>query len=224
MCAMQQRILRRTIGVASLILLVGCLFFVSTSRVLAQEGAHAGVTAASADGAASPDIIGGREAVPGAWPWQVALLYQGTADAYRGQFCGGSLIAADWVLTAAHCVEGTDASLLDVLVGAHRLSNGGQRIRADLIIVHPAYDPFELDSDLALIRLSQPVTQTPISLYALSGAADEMAFVRATVTGWGLADARNFPPPLPMRCAKCRFRWSTLQRAGPPSRIRLRTT
>ena len=83
---------------ASLILIAGCLFFVSTSRVLAQEGAHAGVTAASVDGADSPDIIGGREAVPGAWPWQVALIDALATDNYRGQFCGGSRLSHPWLV------------------------------------------------------------------------------------------------------------------------------
>ena len=51
------------------------------------------------------DIIGGSEAEPGAWPWQVALIQRTQPNAYFGQFCGGSLIAPDWVLTAAHCVD-----------------------------------------------------------------------------------------------------------------------
>jgi secreted trypsin-like serine protease len=45
----------------------------------------------------TPRIVGGVEAVPGAWPWQVYIEAGGFA-------CGGSLIDARWVLTAAHCV------------------------------------------------------------------------------------------------------------------------
>ena len=37
----------------------------------------------------------------GAWPWQVALLLDGT------QVCGGSLIRSNWILTACHCFTGT---------------------------------------------------------------------------------------------------------------------
>ena len=44
-------------------------------------------------------IVQGENAIPGAWPWQVALLYGGQ------YFCGGSLISSQFVLTAAHCVE-----------------------------------------------------------------------------------------------------------------------
>ncbi|MCL4826883.1 MAG: serine protease [Caldilinea sp.] len=132
-----------------------------------------------------PDILGGREAQPGAYPWQVALVSRFQPNAFQGQFCGGSLIAEDWVLTAAHCTEGKEVSMIDVLVGAHRLSDSGMRIASAQIVPHPDYDPTELNNDLALIRLSTPVTYTPISLYAAISGTSELDFLRATVIGWG---------------------------------------
>ncbi|XP_066294919.1 complement factor B-like [Branchiostoma lanceolatum] len=46
-------------------------------------------------------IVGGQDANEGAWPWQAALYFRrGSRELF---LCGGSLIAADWVLTAAHC-------------------------------------------------------------------------------------------------------------------------
>ena len=135
-----------------------------------------------------PDIIGGREATPGAWPWQVALIDGLSQNPYLGQICGGTLIAEDWILTAAHCVEGRPVSLTDVLVGAHKLSDSGTRIRAAQIIPHPDYDPFMLQNDLALIRLSTPVTYTPIALFEVISGTTELDYMRATVTGWGMSD------------------------------------
>jgi len=67
-------------------------FLLFAGGVTAQEPAHA------------PDILGGREAQPGAYPWQVALIDPLQPNTYTGQFCGGSLIDEEWVLTAAHCV------------------------------------------------------------------------------------------------------------------------
>jgi|GEM_PF-769642 len=133
----------------------------------------------------APDILGGREADPGAWPWQVALVNALQENAFNGQFCGGTLIDNEWVLTAAHCVDGAETSLIDVLVGAHYLSQGGTRIRAADIIQHADYDPTGLYNDVALIRLSTPVTYTPISLYQTVTGTTELDFMRATVIGWG---------------------------------------
>lgn len=45
-------------------------------------------------------IVGGTEATPHSWPHQVALFID---DKF---FCGGSLISKEWVLTAAHCMDG----------------------------------------------------------------------------------------------------------------------
>jgi hypothetical protein len=45
------------------------------------------------------DIVGGKDAHPGEWPWHVALYFSGQ------YFCGGTLISDTFVLTAAHCVE-----------------------------------------------------------------------------------------------------------------------
>jgi len=45
-------------------------------------------------------VVGGVEAMPHSWPWQVSL------QSSRGHFCGGSIINEQWVLSAAHCVGG----------------------------------------------------------------------------------------------------------------------
>jgi len=45
-------------------------------------------------------IVGGSAATLGQWPWQVSLHVQDT------HVCGGSIITQQWIVTAAHCVEG----------------------------------------------------------------------------------------------------------------------
>ena len=51
----------------------------------------------------SSKIVGGTVANAGDIPWQVALTSRSGSNIQRAQFCGGTLINSDWVLTAAHC-------------------------------------------------------------------------------------------------------------------------
>lgn len=44
-------------------------------------------------------VVGGENAMPHSWPWQISLRVNGR------HICGGSLIRPDWVVTAAHCVN-----------------------------------------------------------------------------------------------------------------------
>lgn len=143
-------------------------------------------------------IVGGAPATPGEWPWQVALVFGGEADLFQGQFCGGSLIDRQWVLTAGHCVTENDGSVtplngLDVVAGIHNLVSGVgyQRSTVDQIIRHPLYNDATLDYDIALLKLDTPIIlggsgATTTALVALASPANGL-FVNASswVTGWG---------------------------------------
>lgn len=143
-----------------------------------------------------PRVFGGTAAQEGAWPFQVALLTTHNLDDapeshFDAQFCGGSLISPEWVLTAAHClVDGedpVDPQLVTVLVGATAL-NDGVRIPADQVIVHSNYSMRTLDNDIALIKLSTRTNSQTVHL-----AEDDLETGIATVTGWGRMEDGNFP-------------------------------
>ena len=110
-----------------------------------------------------PAIVGGEETAVGAWPWMAALVYRAFGNALDGQFCGGSLIDAEWVLTAAHCVLNGDGSVadpysIDVVLSRHQLSSSeGVRVALQEILPHPGYDSASSDHDLALLHLATPV-------------------------------------------------------------------
>ncbi len=127
---------------------------------------------------------GKTEATQGEQPWMVALVDDGI-DAYDGTFCGGTLIAPQWVLTAAHCIEDMRAAEVDVVVGRYQLtSNQGERIDVTHLIMHPDYNEFH---DIALIHLATPATAgQPIPLVTNANEYLDDASTEARVTGWGM--------------------------------------
>merc|ERR1711931_587107 len=104
-------------------------------------------------------IVGGIEAEEHEWPWQVALFID---DAW---FCGGSLISENYVLTAAHCVDG--ASYYDIMAGAHNVRESSEPNRVEITSFngwyHPQWDPNTLSNDIALIEPHPPSPSTTTS-------------------------------------------------------------
>merc|ERR1712130_610859 len=111
-------------------------------------------------------IVGGEEASPGEWPWIVVFSF-GATDGSQAGGCGGTLIADRWVVTAAHCVEDTDADSISVVIGEHTIRSDyyvsddddyddvRKNLELEKIIMHEDY--LMPEHDIALLMLKEPV-------------------------------------------------------------------
>lgn len=110
----------------------------------------------------NPEIVGGKEAVRGAYPWQVSIQMQ-QAGNKTFHFCGGSVIGHHWVLTAAHCINvymEILPELFHVTAGEHRFAHvegSEQVVEIDSIFKHESFDANTINNDIALIKTKQKI-------------------------------------------------------------------
>uniref|UniRef100_A0AAY4C078 Peptidase S1 domain-containing protein n=1 Tax=Denticeps clupeoides TaxID=299321 RepID=A0AAY4C078_9TELE len=122
-------------------------------------------------------VVGGCVSKPHSWPWQISLRTSAGVH-----FCGGTLIAPQWVLTAAHCLE--RPSSYKVYLGTHtlRATEQSKQIRGvQKIILEPT------GKDIALLKLDRPAVINDKVLPACLPQKDYVVPSKTPcyVTGWG---------------------------------------
>ncbi|MDP3894574.1 serine protease, partial [Nocardioides sp.] len=130
-------------------------------------------------------IVGGSKASPGQFPFMASLQSSGS-EGTSGHFCGGSVVSQRWILTAAHCLVDTAPGEIQVAVGRTNINDlsSGQTLRADRIVIHPAYAATGTH-DAALVRVTEDIAAPAIALVPQDDDTLEAQGARLTVAGWG---------------------------------------
>uniref|UniRef100_A0AAG5D970 trypsin n=1 Tax=Anopheles atroparvus TaxID=41427 RepID=A0AAG5D970_ANOAO len=126
-------------------------------------------------------IVGGFEIDVSETPYQVSLQY------YKRHRCGGSVLNSKWVLTAAHCTDGTALSGLSVRYGSSKHASGGTVVSVTNVLQHPGYSAETTEYDFALLELEGEVSFSDVVQSVALPEQDE-ALEDGTLTivsGWG---------------------------------------
>ncbi|XP_026481302.1 trypsin-7-like [Ctenocephalides felis] len=130
-------------------------------------------------------IVGGNDVSISKNGWQVSV------QSNKQHFCGGSIIAKDWVLTSSQCVVDKQSPPKDltVRVGTSTHNDGGQVYDVVEIIKHPKYNKAVPDDfDVALLRIKGPISFTPCTVTPvklIQSGKEVPKGATLSVTGWG---------------------------------------
>lgn len=136
-------------------------------------------------------IVGGHEAAPGQFPYQISLRSfeiddysdNGTTGDFQHR-CGGSILNDRWAITAAHCTQPPqDAESLIIVVGAHHLHDDGTKYQLQRIINHTNFSNGFFD--ISLLQTRKPIEfGVDVRPIAISGCFVNGGVI-GVISGWG---------------------------------------
>nr|XP_032629462.1 transmembrane protease serine 5 [Chelonoidis abingdonii] len=160
----------------------------ASGRIVALKCSECGLRSTAAR------IVGGSDAPLGRWPWQVSLYLNSR------HVCGGSVVAHDWIITAAHCVHNyrrpqVSSWLVFAGIIAHVSVPQQAGAAVEKIIYHPRYDDRSHDYDIALMKLTAPLNFSN-AIRAVCLPLYHQDFPHGThcwISGWGYTTPEHVP-------------------------------
>ncbi|CAD5124755.1 DgyrCDS13021 [Dimorphilus gyrociliatus] len=136
-------------------------------------------------------IVNGVDAVKGSWPWQVSV--QACTAGFCTHNCGGSIINAEWVLTAAHCITNPDPEAHRLVFGLHDRSDESESLIRKPTVIRPHEDFINdgflaFPNDVGVLKVDSPLDLarpniSPAKL--VSADVGPLDGTECTITGWG---------------------------------------
>ena len=153
--------------------------------VIAAGVAATGISAANAD----EQVVGGNRASIADHSYTVFLT---TADGF--QYCGGTLVDPDKVVTAAHCATGRKPADIVVVGGREdKESDAGTTSAVQEIWVHPDFTDVRSGADIAVLTLARPMPYQTVDPAGTDDADVYEPGVVGTILGWGRVAADGEP-------------------------------
>jgi trypsin len=151
--------------------------------LIAVAGLAVVMTALAVPASSSVQIVGGTKASTQTYPYAVFLT---TKDGF--QFCGGTLVTPEKVITAAHCSKGQQPEDVFVVAGRDDKNATSTGVSAPVksIWVHPKYTDALVGADVAVLTLGKRIAGYRPLPYATD--ADKGLYApgtQATILGWG---------------------------------------
>ncbi|XP_059620343.1 brachyurin-like [Phlebotomus argentipes] len=136
-------------------------------------------------------IVGGTYAQRHQFPYQAGMflhLAGGTG------FCGGSLLSRNYVLTAAHCLDGVNSAV--VVLGGHHIHDNNEPGRQEIFSeghtfrLYPGWDAAVVRNDLGTLRLEHSAEYVPgvvnsVRLPNFRQVDNTFAGQMSSISGWG---------------------------------------
>ncbi|XP_017012308.2 serine protease 1-like [Drosophila takahashii] len=130
-------------------------------------------------------ITNGNKAASNQFPYQVGLAFKNSAGSW---WCGGSIIANTWVLTAAHCTNG--ASSVTIYYGSTLRTSAKlkKKVSKSKFVQHASYKAATLQNDISLIKTPSvkfTAAINKITLPSIASSNSSFAGQTAIASGWG---------------------------------------